>query len=271
MTPPSYPELFILIPCYNDFEGLVTALKSIRFDAGRFLPVIVDDGSQPPLADALLRKELGEMPFHLIRMPRNVGITRALNAGLEWILEQPSCRYIARLDCGDICDYRRFQMQTEYLDRHPGIGLLGSWSIFKEQATGISYTYRTPTRHDAIIKEMPLRNVFIHPSVMFRPDLVQKAGWYPEAYPFVEDYALFWRMLTISKGAILPEYLVTCAVSGTGISLSNRRKQLIGRKKVIQAFAEQNFAKRLGLIKINFLMLLPKPLLLRLKSLISKN
>ena len=271
MTPTSQPELFILIPCYNDFDGLVKALKSIRFDAGRFLPVIVDDGSPLPLLPEQLRKEVGEMPFHLIRMPRNGGITRALNAGLEWILQQPACRYIARLDCRDLCDYRRFHLQTEYLDRHPEIGLLGSWCIFKESASGLSYTYRTPTHHDAILKEMPLRNVFIHPTVMFRPGLVKKAGWYPEAFTFVEDYALFWKMLTISKGAILPEYLVTCAVSGTGISLSNRKKQLIGRKKVIEAFAEQNFAKRMGLIKINFLMLLPKPLLLRLKSLISKN
>jgi hypothetical protein len=118
---------------------------------------------------------------------------------------------------------------------------------------------------------MPLRNVFIHPTVMFRPDLVKQAGLYPESYPFVEDYALFWKMLKISKVAILPEYLVTCAVTHTGISLSNRKKQLIGRKKVIQTFADQTFARRIGLIKINFLMILPKTLLLRLKSLISKN
>lgn len=271
MIHPSHPELCILIPCYNDFEGLVRALKSIRFDEGRFLAVVVDDGSRTPLSPELLRKEVGDLPFHLIVMPRNVGITRALNAGLEWILQQPSCRYIARLDCRDLCDYRRFPMQTDYLDRHPGIGLLGSWCIFKDEASGISYTYRTPIAHDAIIKEMPLRNVFIHPTVMFRPELLQKAGGYPESFPFVEDYALFWKMLKLSEGAILPEYLVTCAVSGTGISLSNRKKQLIGRKKVIQAFSEQNFAKRMGLIKINFLMIIPKALLLRLKSLISKN
>ena len=270
MTLPSHPELFILLPCYNDFEGLVAALKSIHFDAGRYVAVVVDDGSQPAISAGLLQQELDGVPFHLIHLQPNAGIIRALNAGLAWILQQPSCRYIARLDCRDICDHRRFHLQTEFLDRHPAIGLLGSWCIFKDPARGISYTYRTPTQHEAILKEMPLRNVFIHPTVMFRPELVEKAGWYPESYPFVEDYALFWKMLTISKGAILPDYLVTCAVSGTGISLSNRRKQLIGRKKVVQAFAKQNFAKRMGLIKINILMLMPKPLLLRLKSLISK-
>src|SRR5687767_4052313 len=244
MTSPTQPELFILIPCYNDLEGLVQALKSIRFKAGGYLSVIVDDGSNPPLSADRLRNEVPGAPFHLIHLPRNGGITRALNAGLEWILQQPTCRYIARLDCRDLCDHRRFFLQTEYLDRHPQTGLLGSWCIFKDAVSGISYTYRTPTQQEGIRKEMPLRNVFIHPTVMFRPDLVKQAGLYPESFPFVEDYALFWKMLKISKVAILPEYLVTCAVTRTGISLSNRRKQLIGRKKVIQTFAEQNFARR---------------------------
>ena len=267
--PPANPELFILIPCYNDPEGLRAALLSIQYEAEKYRVVVVDDGSTDPVSESLL--QWGFSSVHCIRLARNSGITKALNTGLEWILQQPSCRLIARLDCRDICDSRRFYLQTEFMNRHPDIGILGSWCIFREAASGISYTYKTPTEHKDIYKEMPRRNVFIHPTVMFRRDILKISGLYPEGYPFVEDYALFWRMLTTSKGAVLPEYLVTCAVNKEGISLSNRRKQLIGRKKVVNQFAERNFGRLIGLIKINILMILPKPLLLRVKNLTSNH
>lgn len=264
---PANPELFILIPCYNDPKGLQEALESIQYDPENYRVVVVDDGSTVPVSESL--RQWGLSSVHCIRLARNSGITKALNTGLEYILRQPSCRLIARLDCRDICDSRRFNLQTEFMNRHPEVGILGSWCIFRDETSGLSYTYKTPTEHKDIQKEMPRRNVFIHPTVMFRRDILKICGLYPERYPYVEDYALFWKMLTTCKGAVLPEYLVTCAVRKEGISLSNRRKQLIGRKKVINQFSKRNFGRLIGLIKINILMILPKPLLLRVKSLIN--
>ena len=39
-------ELCILIPCYNNIDGLKKSLKSIVYDIGNYLIVVVDDGSR---------------------------------------------------------------------------------------------------------------------------------------------------------------------------------------------------------------------------------
>jgi hypothetical protein len=157
------------------------------------------------------------------------------------------------------------------LQENPSIGLLGTWCRFSDKETGITYNYTTPVHHDHILKAMPLRNVFIHPTIMFRSAEVKKGLGYPETYPYAEDYAFCWRLLQLTKGAILPHYLVTCAISRGGLSLKNRKQQLRSRKKVIQAFGKKGWKSKMGVIKIYLLILLPKEVLLRLKGFRNKS
>jgi glycosyltransferase involved in cell wall biosynthesis len=204
--------------------------------------------------------------LHLIRLPENEGITAALNTGLQWFLQNSTAPYIARLDCGDTCHPQRFQKQVTFLNTHTEVGLLGSWCTFREERTGRSYTYTTPLQHAAIIKAMHLRNVFIHPTVMFRAALLKEAGLYPFDYPHAEDYAFFWKLLQVTQGAILSENLMCCAIRQNGISFANRRKQLGSRVRVVQAFGNNVLLKRMGRLKLYILLLMPNALLLWLKT-----
>jgi glycosyltransferase involved in cell wall biosynthesis len=258
----------VLIPCYNDEPGLVAALKSIRYHTENCLAVIVDDGSKEPLSAQVLKAAVGpQLQLHLIRLQPNSGITIALNTGLHWIVANTSAPYIARLDCNDICDAQRFYSQVDFLNNHPEVGLLGSWCRFQEAGTQNSYPYTTPLVHKEIKKAMHLRNVFIHPTVMFRTELLSKAGYYPENYLHAEDYAFFWKLLKSTKGAIMDQFLVTCAITRSGISYQNRKAQLMSRKKVVIDFSDEVWEKIIGVIKIKILLMVPKRLLLQLKTL----
>jgi len=259
-------DFCVLIPCYNDEPGLIQSLKSIQYNARKFAVVVVDDGSQSPVSMGFLKSSLPHLLYlHLIRLPQNRGITTALNTGLQWILENTSAPYIARLDCRDTCHAQRFYNQVTFLNAHAEVGLLGSWCTFREEGTGAGYTYTTPLLHKELTKAMHLRNVFIHPAVMFRTALLKKTGLYPHDYPHAEDYAFFWRLLQVAEGAVLGESLTHCAIMPQGISLSNRRVQLQSRKKVVQAFGNHGVLKFLGIIKLNILLIMPNSLLLRLK------
>jgi glycosyltransferase involved in cell wall biosynthesis len=260
-------DFCLLIPCFNDEAGLQQSLESIRYDAGKYAVVVVDDGSQTPVMQQNLQRTAPHiLNMHLIRLPQNLGITAALNTGLQWILEHTTAPYIARLDCRDTCDLRRFHKQVTFLNTHPQVGLLGSWCIFKEEGTDLNYPYTTPVQHRALLKAMHLRNVFIHPAVMFRTTVLQQTGLYPYNYPHAEDYALFWKMLQVTEGAVLNEHLTTCAILRRGISLANRKAQLWSRKKIVQEFGNSRFLKAYGLLKLNILIIMPKSLLLRLKA-----
>lgn len=259
-------DFCLLIPCFNDEPGLIRSLQTVQYKADRFAVVIVDDGSHTAVAMDVLQRSLPHFSnIHLIRLEKNQGITAALNAGLQWIGANTAVLYIARLDCRDTCHPQRFYKQVDFLNAHAEVGLLGSWCTFTDETTGAGYAYITPLQHGGIVKAMHLRNVFIHPGVMFRMDLVGRAGPYPYDFPHAEDYAFFWRLLRISKGAVLGETLTYCAILPQGLSLSNRRAQLRSRLKVVQQFGCHTGLKILGIIKLNILLMVPKTVLLRLK------
>jgi glycosyltransferase involved in cell wall biosynthesis len=265
-----YYELCVLIPCYNNFHGLRKSLESISYDKEKYLIVIVDDGSNEAIEERnLLQDNKDGLPVHIIRLPENKGIVAALNTGLQWIINSITCTYIARLDCGDICDPQRFYKQINYLSVNTEICLLGSWCWFQNHEKKIKYGYRAPGHHNKIKKALYFRNVFIHPTIIFRYDILNKTGLYPENYPHAEDYAWFWKIANLKKTAIMPLYLVVCELNIKGISYSNRIKQLRSRIVIVKEFGSNFALQQLGVFKIKLLMKTPYSFVLRVKKLFS--
>jgi glycosyltransferase involved in cell wall biosynthesis len=248
-------------------EGLLVSLETVSYRPNHFVVVVVDDGSSVPVTERAIHEKPGPaFPVVILRSGANEGITKALNKGLQWIMTQTDARFIARLDCGDRCHVDRFFRQVSYLDAHAGVGLLGSWCRFEERDTGKGYVYRTPVSHQAIVREMHFRNVFIHPTVMFRTALVKELGLYPEGFEYAEDYAYFWKMVRLQKSSILNSVLVTCELNPSGISSANRAKQLAARWKVVKTFAPHQILRILSFIRLKILQILPNAFLLRLKK-----
>lgn len=260
-------DFCLLIPCYNNIDGLKKSLQSIHYPFDKHMIVIVDDGSGQPLTTTSINFQELQSELHIIRHPINKGITYALNTGLKWIIENTNTKYIARLDCGDICDPARFFKQVGFLNTHPETGLLGSWCFFQQKESLKFYKYITPLEHEAIWKAMHIRNVFIHPTAIFRMELLGGTGLYPYNYPYAEDYALFWLMLKKTRVAILNEFLVTCSVDAKGISAANRKIQLQSCQQIISAFGENGWLKFLGLLHTKVRQWLPQKLILQLKLL----
>lgn len=260
------PDFYLLIPCYNNVEGLITSLQSVNYPFHLFSVIIVDDGSQEPVRQEQLYQHLPkELSIHIIRLEKNAGITKALNTGLESLHTMPEATFIARLDCGDTCAPDRFQQQVAFLRSNPDINLVGSWCLFRDQQSGSSYKYITPTEHARILKSMHFRNVFIHPTVMWRHD-PQKPLLYPEIFPHAEDYGFFHEILIWGKSAVLPGYLVTCELNENGISITNRKKQLKSRMNVVRAYGKDKVLSALGILKLRTLMLIPYHILFRIKK-----
>lgn len=261
-------DFCLLIPCYNNFEGLVNSLDSVEYDRDRFMVLVVDDGSKVVVSKEKIPERIKQrMNVEVVRLDRNSGITKALNEGLRWIRGNIDCDHVARLDCGDTCSADRFLQQIEYMKKNPNIVLLGSWCVFKADKTGENFNYRTPVSNKLIRRAMHFRNVFIHPTVMMKLSAVTKAGDYPENFPHAEDYALFWELMQIGEVEIINRYLVTTEINRGGISVRNRGKQLFSRNKVVMHYSPCIFLKMLSFINIVVRFLIPYNVFLRLKKL----
>src|SRR5262245_37487419 len=116
-------DFCLLIPCYNNPQGLMASLESVFYDSDRFAVVIIDDGCKVPVSARQIKSELKNIgSLTVLRNEQNRGITEALNRGLQWIEEHLTVKYIARLDCGDLCHRNRFYRQIDYMNNHPDVG-----------------------------------------------------------------------------------------------------------------------------------------------------
>lgn len=261
----NFLDFCLLIPCYNNEAGLVKSLRSIYYDRGKYLILLVDDGSREPVNLARIQKQLDhELPIELLTLEKNAGITTALNVGLNWIHNNIRSKYVARLDCGDTCQEQRFYRQVKEMDNDPQLLLLGTWCRFVHP-DGKSYIYTTPTEDAQVKRGMFFRNLFIHPTFMIRLPNADKPLQYPTAYSHAEDYALAWQLMKQGSARILPEVLVDCEINSTGISESNRRVQLRSRQKVIRDFAVNNILKLRAQIYLFILRIIPRKLILAYK------
>lgn len=259
-------DFCLLIPCYNNFDGLIESLKSVVYPEDKFLILVIDDGSVQLLEIEKIRKEIGNStPITILLNEQNQGITRTLNRGLLWIENNISARYIARLDCGDICSPDRFTIQVNYMNAHPEIGLMGSWCRFVDEESALTYSYKSPSQHTGILKGMYFKNVFMHASVIFRTNLLKQIGYYPLDFEYAEDYAFFWKLMLANQSFIIDRYLVTCKVNRNGISFKNKGKQLAARWKVVKTFSTNPLLCVGAFIRLMLLFILPKKLALQLK------
>jgi glycosyltransferase involved in cell wall biosynthesis len=264
-------DFSILIPCYNNFDGLLLAIRSIHYHPDRFIIVVIDDGSTIPISINLISDKINpHYKIIIFRNKINSGITNALNIGLHWIQTNNKSKYIARLDCGDICDEERFFKQLAYMENNPDVGLLGSWCIFEDKKKKYRYHYKTPAIDKKIHRAMHFKNVFIHPTVLFRAALLEKAGYYPVNFLYAEDYAFFWQLIKIRSCHIIEEYLMTCEINESGISLSNRRRQLYSRMRVVAAYGTNIILQFVGIMKLCVIYLAPKSFVLALKNKIKR-
>lgn len=258
--------LAVLIPVFNDPQGLRASLDSIRAarrPAGT-ATIVVDDGSRVAVE---ARDGDEDIDFRLVRLPTNQGIERALNAGLAEA-RRIGVRYIARLDAGDTIEPDRLERQLRLLEDQPEVGLVGSSARFVDEIGQVLFVFRAPETDAAIRARMHINCCILHPTVMLRTSVLDVAGDYSTQYPAAEDYELFFRMLRHCRGACLPEVLVTTAASRSGISVRRRRLQLLSRLRVQRQFFDACCAESyLGIVMTMVLLAIPQTLVLSLKTL----
>lgn len=156
--------------------------------------VLVQDG---PVGAELVAKiaELiadSPVPVHLVPIPQNVGLARALTLGLAECAND----VVARMDADDISLPERFAVQVPLIAQ--GHDLVGSGMYeFTEDGAGtetLGSTRNPPTASADIARIARFHDPFNHPTVVYTKSAVARAGGYgPPA--LMEDYFLFARMI----------------------------------------------------------------------------
>ena len=214
------PPISVVMPVYNSAGVVGEAVESILHQTLRdFEFIIVDDGSSDATPQ-ILSEYAGRDSRIKLYTQENCGLIATLNRYSRIAVG----KYIARMDADDISLPTRLEKQFRFLERHPEIGVLGTWiqDVDEKRAPIIEW----PVPADPVVVRWFLffGNCIAHPSVMMRRNLLDRLGYYrPEAI-HVEDYDLWIRAAEITMLANLPEVLVQYRVSAG--SVSNRNELL---------------------------------------------
>ncbi|WP_310964420.1 glycosyltransferase [Nocardioides terrisoli] len=167
--------------------------------------VLVQDGPVPAALARVVEELTGrsEVPTRVVRLPRNIGLGPALDAGLA------ACSHeiVARMDSDDLSAPERFERQLPLIEAGADIVGSGLWEFGRDRDDVVGR--RTPPIDpDEIRRVIRFRDPFNHPTVVYRRSAVAAAGGYTDL-ALLEDYLLFTRM--VEGGAVpanLPDPLV---------------------------------------------------------------
>jgi len=259
----------LLIPYYNNSEGLIKSLKSINYDEELDV-IIVDDGSKIKFDEQIVQNSFnakGTIFFEYLT--KNQGIEYALNHGLK-ICADKKYKYIARLDCGDVCLGKRFAIQVHFLENNPDVKIVGSNVLAVDVKNVFLYAINLPLNDQKIKNKMYLNSMLIHPAVMFCTTILNTVGYYSIKYKYAEDYAFFFSILKKHRLANIPEYLTQIEINENGISIQKRKQQVQSRIQVIKDNFYLGWYPFYGLIRNYILLVTPNSIILSLKKNLKK-
>jgi glycosyltransferase involved in cell wall biosynthesis len=222
------PKVSVLMPVHNNEKYLKEAMDSIlnqTFDDFEFL--IIDDKSTDNSLQIV--ESYNDPHIRLVKNSTNMGIACSLNK----VLELAKGEYIAIMDADDVAVIDRFTVQTDFLDNHPEIGIVGS-AIEAIDEQGQPFRIVTNPFTDAEIRwHLLLKNPFSHSAVMFRRNLIEKHGlFYDRQFETVQDYDFWSRLLLLTKGANISQVLLRYRVHSKSSTNLMRQQQLRGHDKI---------------------------------------
>jgi len=131
------------------------------------------------------------------------------------------------MDADDIAFPDRFATQLDYLQKHPGVVLLGGRSVVIDAGGNSLGVLEPPSSPTACAKLLARSNCMCHPSTMFMRHAFEYCGGYREEYAPAEDYDLWLRLMEIGEVANVPDFILAYRYHADNLSSLRTRKQVL--------------------------------------------
>lgn len=210
----------ILLPVFNVEKFVRQSIQSILHNTYKnFELVLVNDGSTDN-TDSIIKSYSDPRIKYFIKT--NSGLIDTLNYGLK----KCSNPIIMRMDGDDVIAKNKIQKQLDYFIKSQSILTGTNGYLIDSEGKKRGYI-DLPTEHNHILKSMlNISPSFIHPSVMYYKDAVQKAGGYDSNFKHAEDFDLFLKLSSFGKLSNLNERLIYLRKHDENISYLNAKEQI---------------------------------------------
>jgi hypothetical protein len=158
--------------------------------------IIVDDGSTDGTPQILAEYSRIDDRVRVIRQTGR-GLSHALNRGCS----QAAGRYLARLDADDVAFPERLERQTDFLDHHPDVVVVGGGGVMINSRGEQFGLADYPDEPEKVADYLATGRVpLIHSAATMRTEAFRELSGYRPVIEPAEDYDLWLRM--VSQGRI---------------------------------------------------------------------
>jgi glycosyltransferase involved in cell wall biosynthesis len=211
------PQVTVLMPAYNAAEYIGEAIASVLAQTfTNFELVIVNDGSADDTVAII--NSFDDERIVLINQ-ENAGVAKALNTGLQ----HARAPFIARFDADDVCYPQRLKRQLKFLIDNPDYIMVGSDADYMlENGDFLFHFCCIAHTHQEIIDKLYFYCPFVHPTVMYKKQVICDAGGYPTDAHNFEDYLLWTQIAKAGKFYNLPEPLIKYRLNSSSVTIDEK-------------------------------------------------
>ncbi len=210
----------VIMPVYNAAKYLEESINSILNQTfPHFELLLMDDGSHDSSPQIIKKQDDGRVRCFF--NSRQMGIAKTLNRGIE----HAQGKYIARMDADDIACPERLAKQVAFMEKHPEIGLCGTWFKMTGERKGI---IKHPTQHADIMMALLKINPIGHPTAIIRKSILNNPEKvYNEDFKTSQDLELWTRLAPVTQLANIGEILLEYRVHPGQTSVEKLKQQSI--------------------------------------------
>jgi len=232
------PKVSVVIPTYNAARYIAEAIESVLAQSYHdYEIIVVDDGSTDNTKE-VLRPYMDRIRYFY---KENGGVSSARNRGIQ----EARGEYIAFLDADDLWLPEKLKLQIEIMEQHPDFAMIHTdikvidvnGTLLKESANK-----RRQSHNGMVFEEFfkTYRSLVMMSSALIRKSSIESMGLFDESLSVSEDYDFFLRFFWNYPVYLLDEPLVKYRITPGSISRSDKVKEVICRKQVIDRFVTQH-------------------------------
>ncbi|MCI9078951.1 MAG: glycosyltransferase [Lachnospiraceae bacterium] len=216
----------VIMPVYNAEKYLAEAIESILVQTySNFEFIITNDGSTDSSEDIIKKYAAKDKRIRMVSR-ENKGLVYTLNEQIN----MSNRKYIVRMDADDISHKERIYKQVHYMENNQDIYLAGCYyDMLVEPGTDeeivkcIKRVNKNVNKfNDKIPQHMFLGYVLIHPTWIFRKELIENIGGYGDYRHFEDGEFLFRTLAAGYRIGTVPEKLFQYRVYNSSKSGSDR-------------------------------------------------
>lgn len=189
----------VVMPVYNGEKYIRESIKSVLDQTyGNFELLVINDGSSDSSMEIV--REFEDPRIILLENDQNMGVSYTRNVGLDLSKGE----FLAWIDCDDLIDKRRIEIQYEFMRENPQIGICGTYlERFNEGNSTLSTVFLEP---ELIKAGLIFKPAVLNATSMYRLSLIDRAGLrfnpklaISEDYNFYVDACFHFPIVNLPK------------------------------------------------------------------------